>query len=278
MDLKSFTSYLNADSTIEAVHILLSLPESQANLVVMHYKSLLQNEGLRSTTVNRRMSSLRSLVKEACKKGLVNWLLDISNEKIVECPTRQLLTKVQVTQMFKACLGQNNGKKAARDYAILRLVYDLALKRSVITNLKVSDFNREFGTLTYQGENNSTAWTKKLSKASQKALENWLQHRVSSGVLLFINLDNSSNIDGLSETSVYRIIKGIGELCGIVINPDELRQSAIAHSLVKAKQFGMTENDVLALSDHKHIKSLKRYQEDHLKSQAKLTQLISNLD
>ena len=70
----------NNDSVLEFLH----LSEKRAVAVVLKYKGKLLERGLKEATVNRRMTSIKSLVKFARKVGVCTYSLeDVEMEKAV---------------------------------------------------------------------------------------------------------------------------------------------------------------------------------------------------
>ncbi|MEH2069930.1 MAG: site-specific integrase [Nostoc sp.] len=69
----------NVDSVLEFLH----LTEKRAVAVVLKYKAKLLALGLKEATVNRRLSSIKSLVKFARKLGVCSYTLeDVELEKV----------------------------------------------------------------------------------------------------------------------------------------------------------------------------------------------------
>src|SRR3954454_6480304 len=63
----------------EAVKGLLEGPKGLANVYVIQYRWQMRERGLQVTTINRRLSTLRSLVKLANTQGLVTWTLSVED-------------------------------------------------------------------------------------------------------------------------------------------------------------------------------------------------------
>ena len=82
-DLLDFQSFLGALSMTEALRVLLSTGPGQANLLVLRYKEHLHERSLKPTTINRRLAALRSLCCLTKTLGIINWSLEIKNQKIV---------------------------------------------------------------------------------------------------------------------------------------------------------------------------------------------------
>src|SRR5689334_16248091 len=78
-DLEDFRRYMHAPTLTNAAHWLLEDPPIVANRFARFYQSTMIERGLQAATVNRRLATLRSLVKFANTLGLVSWTLSIKN-------------------------------------------------------------------------------------------------------------------------------------------------------------------------------------------------------
>lgn len=274
-DLESFKEYLRVESVAAAVNLLCGLPEGQANLVVMHYRSELLQSGLKTNTVNRRLSTLRSLIKKACASGMIDWTLDIANESTDIGAQVQVLSTNEIGRLLKAALAQSSNKLAVRDYALFRVMYDLALKRHAIAALQFSDLDLERKTLVISLNRKQ----KKLPKPTFQSLRNWINQRGTEDGPLFTNYDAAcKKASGLSATSVYRIVKGLGETIGLHVTPEIIRNSAIAEAVNHARRLGFSPQEVLTFSDHKNSQSLKRFSKQRQVIQASLSNLVAAMD
>ena len=70
-DLQDFAAFLGAPDIDAAARTLLSQEPGTANLIVLEYRTHLSERELSPSTINRRLASLRSLVKMARTIGLV---------------------------------------------------------------------------------------------------------------------------------------------------------------------------------------------------------------
>lgn len=273
-DLQTFSQYLGTSTAESAVDHLLSLPDSQANLTLLHYRTKSLESNRQASTVNRRLSTIRSLVKKAKSLGLVNWSVDIKNEKILPPSEKQIFEKEDIKMLFTACKNQQDARKASRDMAILRLLYDLVLKRSALVQMDFDDLDLK--TSTILTTNGSKRKLKRLPAATKNAIEEWIRHRGIEPGPLFVNFDHARKGKRLSSTSIYRIVKEWGHKAGIRITPDQLRQTAITEALGNASKLGIDDKEVLSLTDHKSVTSLKRHKKDRQKVQSMLSTLISD--
>src|SRR3954471_10937640 len=137
-DLEDFRRYMRAPTLANAAHWLLEDPPIVANEFARIYQSKMIERGLQAATVNRRLATLRSLVKFANTLGLVSWTLSVENLPVL--PYRD--TDGPDREGFRAMLaaaGAQPGPKGLRDVALLRLLHDLGLRRGEAVRLDVED-------------------------------------------------------------------------------------------------------------------------------------------
>jgi len=82
--------------------------------------------GLAPATVNRRLSALRSIVQLGRTFGLVTWSLEIDGVKTKAYRDTADPGLEGVTAVKRRASKHRSPAKAARDVAIIRLLFDLA--------------------------------------------------------------------------------------------------------------------------------------------------------
>ena len=274
-DLETFSSYLGTGTVEEALELLFALPLNRANLLVMHYKAEIDDSGIKVSSINRKLSALRSIVKEANRRDIVPWILEINNEKVVLQESSNHLDRSIILKLFTISQTQKNPAKAARDFAILRMIYDLALKRSTIAKLQLSDINSNNKTVCIQSNNGKVFRIKSIPNVTMKVINAWIYQRGTEPGPFFLNLDRAGKGEGISSTSVYRIVQKLGMDLGLKITPDDIRKAAIVEAVTKAENLGMEDHEILAFTDHKQVSSLNRYKKQQMRSQLELSTMIS---
>ena len=115
-----------------------------------------------------------------------------------------------VAQMVEL-LKQERTKKSTRDLCILRFLYDLGLKRAEVVSIDVEDIDLERGEIWVKGKGRPPKERFSLPKPTLRALTMWLDARGESAGPLFTNLDRAHDGGRLSPSSIYRIIRDLGE-------------------------------------------------------------------
>jgi len=275
-DLESFREYLGVRTLKGALGELFSVPQSQANLTIMHFRSLMHEKGLKPATINRRLSALRSVVKIACRVGFLTWQLDICNEKtgvgIKNCPVDSLCFE----RLLDRASCQKSRLKSTRDVAVLRLMNDLALQISSVVQLNLSDLDMSRNRMIVKISGSKDRIIKILPEKTVTAIEQWLAYRGRKNGPLFTNCDHAGKGKRLTANSIYRIVRQLGRDVGVEIGPLVIRQAAILKALEKAKTIGLTVKDVAVFSDHQHVHSLKAYERQRVQIQKRLADLVSD--
>lgn len=236
-DLLDFASFLGEDDSTEAVLKMMRGGQGEANSLALSYKANLLERGLSPSTVNRRLAALRSTVRLARTGGLVAWGLEIRGEK--SHPYRD--TRGPGRDGFRRMLERVSGSskpRAIRDRAILRLLYDLALRRGEVARLNREDVDLEGKTLKILGKGRREPEKLTLPDETAQALGDWIGVRGEDAGPLFRNYDHSGkrSEDGrLTADGIYRMVRALGKKAGIKTRPHGLRHAAITEALELTK-------------------------------------------
>ncbi|MCU0533099.1 MAG: tyrosine-type recombinase/integrase [Hydrococcus sp. Prado102] len=168
--------------------------------------------------------------------------------------------------------------KGKRDYAILRLLWDNALRRNEIGLLNVKDFDSEAGRLWIQGKGKSQKEGIDLSQQAIAAIQAWLAARGKVNHLqpLFCTLDRATKGHRLSGNAIYKIVRETAAAAGIkkIISPHRIRHSAITAAL---EATGGDTRRVQKLSRHVDLNTLTRYDDNRLRHQKEVTKILADL-
>ncbi len=275
-DLVDFQSFVGASTTQAMAETLLNHGHGQANALALRYRSHLVQRGLQSATINRRLAALRSLVRLARTFGLVAWSLEIQNLRASAYRDARGPGLAGFRRMVRQ-LDDRQTPKAIRDRLLLRLLYDLALRCSEVTNLDLCDVELGAGTLAVQGKGRTDKQLLTVPQQTKLALEAWLQVRGSEPGPLFTNFDRANKGCRLTSTSLYRIVRDLGRRIGIKVRPHGLRHTAITEAckLAQANEIGLEE--VLDYSRHsrKSLSILMLYRDRERDVQGTLAGLVA---
>jgi integrase/recombinase XerC len=152
--------------------------ESWALVEVKHIKHWiisLHQQGLSSKSLQRMLSSTRSLYRYLLKQGLVKHNPALS----VQAPKgpRKLPTATDVDQTQNLLNAQTSDELEVRDLAILELVYSSGLRLAELLSLDVGDIDFAEQLVRVTGKGNRTRVVP-IGEQAIKAIQNWLAIRV----------------------------------------------------------------------------------------------------
>lgn len=277
-DLKYFFRFLTGnDPTPEVVSQFLSLSRADAIKSVLKYKGHLLQKGLKEVTVNRRMAAIKSLATYARKIDKCGFTLEeVRGEKTTPYRDTTGISPEQFQQLLE--VPNRATDKGKRDYALLRLLWSNALRRSEAL-VQVKDFDAYAGTLTILGKGRGTQVEKiDLPPTTVEAIQEWLKCRpkLSPSAPLFIALDRAHHGMPLTGNGLYKVVSAIAKQAGITkaFSPHRIRHSVITAVLDKT---GGDVTKVQKLSRHKKIDTLLIYNDNRANVQKDMSDIASKL-
>ncbi len=220
-----FAGFLGSPSSSQAVFYLFGQVTGEANRLILSYRSHLTTRGLSSSSINQKLSAIRSLVRMARALGAVNWSLEIPGLK------KEVVrdTKGPGLAGFKALLavaGNQPSPKRERDIALLSLALSLALRRAEMISLDVADVDLENGLLRVLRKGKRQKVDLQIPSETLTALKAWVTVRGQEGGPFFTNLDHRGR-GRLTGQGLYYLLKQLGGQCGVEVRPHGLRHTAI---------------------------------------------------
>ena len=229
--LDDFAAFVGAADTDQAAGALLSRGHGEANHLALTYRANMVERDLSANTINNRLAALRSLVKLARTLGLIGWTIDVGNVKAR--PYRDTTgTGAVGYRKLLAHLDGRAGAKAIRDGAIVRLLFERALRRNEVASLDVAHVDVDAGTVSVLGKGDTQRETLTLPEPTRRALADWLAIRGGQPGPLFTNVDRAKKGDGrLTGAGIWGIVVALGEATGQTVRPHGLRHAAITTAL-----------------------------------------------
>lgn len=222
------------------------------NAMVVAYVLYLKEDGKSSSTINRKVASIRSLYFYLMDQKEVenNPAVHVKVPKVKKRPP-EFLSIEEVEQL----LGQpDQTAKGIRDKAILELLYATGMRVSELVDMDLSDMNIKMGFVACNGEHGKTRIIP-LGKPAREAMENYLNNvrdglvRSQQETALFVNYTG----ERLTRQGLWKIIKHYAEKAGIQakITPQILRHSFAIHMVqngadIKSLQELLGHEDVTA--------------------------------
>lgn len=265
------------EPSLEIVRDFLSLDQFSAVSLVLKYRSFLVNRGLSPATINVRLSAIKSLVAYSRKIGRCIYTLeDVEGLKV---QNYRDTTGIRADSFKSMALLPNTGTlKGKRDYAILRLLWDNALRRNEVRLANVEDFDPDAGRLWIQGKGKQQKEAIDLSPQAIAAIEVWLAAREKTDRTspLFCTLDRATYGHRMSGNALYNIVRKTAAAAGIkkILSPHRIRHSAITAALDAT---GGDTRRVQKLSRHADLNTLTRYDDNRRRHQREITTILAEL-
>ena len=169
-------------------------------------------------------------------------------------------------------LEEREDAKAARDRAILRLAFDLGLRRGELASLDLDHLDLEAGRLAVLSKGQEARELLTLPPETIAVLRAWLMQRGREPGPLFINFDRAGKGRRLTSTSIYRIVRELGEQVQVRARPHGLRHAAITAVL------DLSQGDVRAaarFSRHADIRTLTVHDDNRQDLGGKMARLVA---
>jgi len=264
--------------TEDVIAEFLQLSRFEAIAIALRYKSDLIAKGLKEATINRRLSALKSLVNFAAKLGKCSWNLDDVQSETVQ--SYRDTTGIKPDGIRKMLLKINrDSPKGKRDFAILRLLWDNALRRNEVVSANIGDFDFEGRSLQILGKGRGSQKSLiSLSMGTASAIQDWLSQNetMSSNQPLFTALDRAHRGHRLTGTAIYQIIDHLARESEISkqMSPHRIRHSAITAALEATNG---NVRKVQKLSRHKKLDTLMLYDDNRTNMQGEVSSLLGDL-
>jgi integrase/recombinase XerC len=276
-DLEDFARFTRTPGVEEATEKLLKLPPGRANELALAYRTDLVERKLQPSTVNRRLASLRAFVKLARMLGMVTWSIEVEN--LSSDPYRDTRGPgTSIIRQMLVKLAEREDAKGIRDYAIVRLLHDLALRRGEVVSLDVEHVALQrngVDALSILGKGKKARQWVTMTTPLRAALVAWLDVRGDEPGPLFTALDTQFFGHRLTGSAVYAIIRGLGLDLGVKTRPHGLRHTAITSALDKT---GGNTREVQKFSRHADQRTLGLYDDARRDMAGEIAEMVSDLD
>ena len=233
-DMTFFAAFIGADKAGDAIAQLLGLPHGEANGLLLGYRSHMIEQGLTPATVNRRLSAVRAAVRLARTLGFTSWAPEVDSMK-VQSYRDTAGPGLDGTRTMLARARAQDAVKAARDVAIIRLMFDLGLRRGEVAGLDVADIDAAGRRVWIMGKGRSQKESRTLPEPTFAALSDWLAVRpqaVANDVAaVFVGLSGPKHGARITGRGLYEVITALGRSVGIKTRPHGLRHASITAAL-----------------------------------------------
>lgn len=232
-DLMRIASWAGA-SSIEAfaVHFFAAGPGAayrEANA----FKGWAIDRGWSPSYVNNHLAALRSLVRYARRIEHIEWTLDIEGVKVETYKDTRGPGFEGMVAVVSVAEAQDDPWSAARDTAILMFYETMGLRLFEVVGLDVEHVKLRQKRIFVQRKKKAERVFLTVPDETIEAVEAWLVVRGSEpGPLFTSRAIGRRRADGrLAESSVWAILKRLGDSIGIKVRPHGLRHAAITEIL-----------------------------------------------
>jgi len=215
-----------------------------------------------AATVNKMLSALRRVLKEAWRLGLMGAedyarAADVQNVTGETLPAGRALSGGELSALMDAC-ARDTTAAGIRDAAMLAILYSCGLRRAEIAGLAAGDYNPETGELTIHGKRNKQRLAHVMNGAAA-ALGDWLTIRGADAGPLFCPVDKGGALhvgDGLTPQAVYNMLNKRGAEAAVRdLSPHDLRRTFVSDLL----DAGADIATVQKLAGHANVTTTARY-------------------
>ena len=265
-------------ATSDAVLEFLHLERSAAVGVVLNYKAKLFDKGLSEATVNRRLASIKTLCSMGRKLGICQFTLeDVKGERVQQYRDTSGISASEYRRVLNIC--DRSLISGVRDYALLKLLWDNALRRNEVSLLNYGDFDPLSRELTILGKGKGTQTEIiGLSTSTTLALLDWCKAYKHSQkkAPLFVALDFKHKGHRITGDGIYKLVRRYCKRAGVkkTMSPHRVRHSSITAALDATDG---NVRKVQKLSRHRQIDTLMIYDDNRAKDQVELSEMLSEL-
>jgi integrase/recombinase XerD len=227
-----------------------------SNSDIVAYLMELKKQGRSKSTVNRRLTSIRTFYKFLLREGKVreNPAEDMKSPRI----EKKDIEFLSIDEVNKLMTLPDESIKGIRDRAILELMYATGIRASELIDMKLDDLNMRMGFVKCTGEH-SKARIIPIGRPARHALEDYVYDarpvllKNSTNEKLFVNYAGES----MTRQGLWKILKEYGEEAGLKIRltPQVLRNSFAVHML----QNGADIKSIQELMGHEDIAATQAY-------------------
>lgn len=213
-------------------------------------------------TVNRLLSALRGVLKEAWRLGYMSAdeyqrAVDVRNVKGETVPAGRELAQGELLALVSAC--KSDGTLAGvRDAAILGLLYTCGLRRAELVALNHEDFDADSGRLVVRAGKGRKARVVYVQGGALTALKDWLASVENGFLPLFVPIRKGGTPQDRRMTAqgVYDVLKRRAGQAGVkAFSPHDLRRTFVGDMLDR----GVDIATVASIAGHANVDTTRRY-------------------
>jgi integrase len=213
-------------------------------------------------TANKHLAALRGVLREAWRLGHVcaedlTRAIDLEPISGSTLPAGRELSAGELRALFESCAGESS-PAAARDAALLGLLFGGGLRRAEAVALELADYRADGGELTVRAGKGRKARVVYLPKGGRAALLAWLSVRGSESGPLLCPVRKGGRVlqRPMTDQAVLYILRRRARRAGVAgFTPHDMRRTFVSHLL----DAGADLVAVQKLAGHSDVTTTARY-------------------
>ena len=218
---------------------------------------------LSPAAINRALAAVRSFVRHAARRGVIEWTLTgLVPDEPAESYRDTRGPGLEAVAGMLAVARRQAGLRGARNVALVRLLWDANLRRGEVVGLDVDHIDLAQGRLSVLGKGRRQRRWFTLVPQTAEALSRYLHApgRPSAGPL-FVSLEPDRRTPTgrrLSGGGLYRVTRTLARAAGIQVpvSPHRVRHSTTTHAL---DQLDGDVRVARGFSRHASVETLLKY-------------------
>lgn len=233
---RDFAAFIRIDPPAAALDTLFSFSHGNANAAVLSYRAHLLKRQLAPSTINTRLAALRSACKLCRQLGKITWSLEVESPRSVTYRDTRGPGDDGWKAMHARAKELATTPAGRRNFAIVRLLHDLGLRRGEVVALDLVDVELDRSRLAILGKGKTQRTYLTIPRPTRIALEAWLADRGKIPGPVFHRLDNAApgaSPGRLTGESVRQLVATLGRGASLPrpVRPHGLRHQAITQVL-----------------------------------------------
>jgi integrase len=219
-------------------------------------------ESYSPASVNRMLSALRGVLKEAWRLGYLSAeeyqrAVDIRNIKGETIPAGRELSQGEILALVNVCK-DDNSPAGVRDAAIIGLLYTCGLRRAELVALDADDFDPEGGKLIVRAGKGRNQRTVYAQGGALRAVIDWLNVYDERMEALFVPVLKSGKLARrrMNAQSIYDMVKKRALQAGVKdFSPHDFRRTFVGDMLERGVDIATVAN----IAGHASVDTTRRY-------------------
>lgn len=230
-DLDAFSAFCGFASRVEMFQGLVRSTSGAVNGRVLEYRAAMlktpmpgKKEPLAPATINRRLAAVRTLTKLGRMIGAIDWKVEVPNVKREDRRKTEGPSMEQLRRVIAAATDQDEAK-AARDVAMIRMMFDLGLRSVEVRELDLVHVGVACVHVRGKGKRERVAVA--VPDPTWRAMARWIAFRGRDAGPLFTSLDHRAGGGRITRTAYWRLIADLGDRAGVKLWPHGIRHTSI---------------------------------------------------